>query len=417
MRRTLFSPESISFQKDKSLFENIAKLIGTLRQVPEKELSNHEILQVLHKLILDKTGINTNIIVREDNHGMRVSIPMMNPNHTLYNEVRQFYATNSDLVRLMGPTDKSIRGTVNPKTGQIGGAFSKVVVDLTIPTSELKKDLFTDGELAAMLLHELGHIWSYFYYLGAVVRTSAIFEYLQRNLNEELDDAEREIVIVTAGKAAGMSDSELSQVKKVKGKQVLQFVIVSNLAEEIRSDVGENIYDHTTWEALSDEYAVRMGAGGELATGLDKLSRQGFARSYRGFAKYLLFEVVKFALLLTPGFNLFGISLMVLDGSSDYHDDPEARFRRIRNQFIEAQKDKSLRADEIKAYQQNILLMDDLLKDVTDRRQFISVIAEAIIPSLRKRKSVMDKVRILEQLATNELFNIAQQIKSNLQPV
>lgn len=417
MYRTLFSKESISFQKDHSLFENLSKLLGQLRQQPLKEIPNHEILQSIQKLIFEKTGINVNLICKPDSNGIRISMPMMKPNHVLYDEVRQFFATNSDLVRLMGPTDKSIRGTVNPRTGQIGGAFSKVVSDLHLPSDVITKDLFTDGELAAAVLHELGHIWSYFYYMAASIRSSAIFEYLHRNLTDELDDKEREVVITTAGKASGMSDSELKEVKKVKSKAVLQFVIVSNLAEELRSDLGENIYDHTTWEMLSDEYAVRMGAGTELATGLDKIQRQGFARSYRGFAKYLAFEIIKFALLLTPGANGIGIILMVLDGSSEHHDDPEARFRRIRNQFIEAQKDRNLDPEMIKAYQQDIALMDTLLQDVKDRRQFISVIAEAIIPSLRRRRSVLDKIRLLEQLATNELFVISQQMKSELQPV
>lgn len=425
MRHGILAQETIAFQKNLNFFNNLTELFEKLRQVSVKDLADHVIVQKLQKCILDESGISCNILIREDKYGIRISIPQMNPNHVLFDDLRQSFASTSNLVQLMDSDTTVVKGFVNPATGKIGGAFSKVVNDLHIPIPDLFNNRLTAKHLAAIILHELGHIWAHFYMFVATVRTSAIFDYLEKTLvfdDKEADQtklhAKRVIAITTAGKAAHMSKSELESLYQLKSKQAIQFIIVSNIAEECKSDIGQNIYDPTTWEYLADEYAVRMGAGTELAVALDILARSSpLSRSHRSFARYLAFEVIKFTLLAVPGLTFLGIMLMAMDGSSNYHDDPEARFRRIRNQFIEQLKDKSLSKDELKSIDEDIKLLDGLLNDVKDRRQFISVIIEAVVPSLRRRRTVLDKVRILEQLAANELFNMAQQLRKESQPV
>lgn len=417
MKSPWISNEGISFQKNKKFFEELTAIIVKVRQIPEKDLSNHEILQDLQKVILKYSGINVNVICIQDSNGIRISLPMMTPNHVLLSTTRQMFSNSTDLIKLMGPTDKSIKAFANPATGMVGGAFSEMVHTLHLPSNEVLPNLFTEKEISAIILHELGHIWNYFYYFAATVRSSAIFEYINRELHDEMDEKQRTFVISTVGRAASMSESEIKDLTQAKSKEVLQMVIVSNIAEQCRSDIGENIFDHTTWEALSDEYAVRMGAGTELAVALDKMHRRGLSRSHRGWTMYMLVEVIKFALMITPGMTFFGVMLVIMDASSEYHDDPEARFRRIRNQLVQRSKEKDLSSEERKNHLQDIDTMDVLLDSVKDRRQFVSVLAEAIVPSLRKQKNVLEKIRLLENLATNELFVISQQLRNEAKSI
>jgi len=414
MNKLWFSPESISFQKNEKFKIELTECIEQLQTADVRNGRNHEILQRLQKVIEDHSGISVNIIQKEDDNGIRIGMPMMTKNHVLFDEMRQTVASTTDLVRTLG-NDKFIKGFADPSTGRIGGAFSKIMVDLHLPNKDVFTSGLTAGMIAAVILHELGHIWCYYFYFGAVVRTSSVFEYLQRNLTDELDERERIFVITTAGRAAGMPDSDIKAATNIKSKDVVQMVLVSNTADTIRSQLGANIYDHTTWESLADEYAVRMGAGVELATALDMIYRRGLSRSHRGWTLYLFFEVIKLILIAIPGLNFMGVMLILMDASSAHHDDPEARFKRFRDQFVQGLKQPDITPDERKRFLENIDRMNALLAEVEDKRQFLSVIVEAIVPSLRRRKSTLDKIRILEGLATNELFILSQQIKSDLQ--
>ena len=186
-------------------------------------------------------------------------------------------------------------------------------------------------------------------------------------------------------------------------------VIVSTAVAQTRAELGANIYDESSWEYLSDEYAARQGAGRYVVTALDKLYGGSWNISFRSLPGYLFMEALKVGLFLfVPGLVAM---LMAMDADNTTYDTPEARFKRIRNQIVENLKDRKLSNDDILRLQADLAAIDQVLSHVTDRRQWIGAFIDTVIPKYRKARSQELLQQELEALVHNELFEKAADLR------
>ena len=101
-----------------------------------------------------------------------------------------------------------------------------------------------------------------------------------------------------------------------------------------------------------------------------------------------------------------------MDGSGDgTYDRPGARFKRVRNQVVEAMKDKDITKDDMESLQADLNAIDDIMDRVEDRRQWAGVLWDNLIPSARKAHTQEQLQQELEDIAANELFIKAAQLK------
>jgi hypothetical protein len=164
----------------------------------------------------------------------------------------------------------------------------------------------------------------------------------------------------------------------------------------------------TTWEALADQYATRMGAGRDVATGLAKLYRGGFNISFRSLPMYLAMEAFKLIAIVNP---VIFLALVLLDSPSELYDTPGDRFKRIRNQVAENLREPDLSKDDIARLNEDLRVLDDMIKTVNDRRQLINVIWDTVSPQSRKDRNQRLLQQNLEELAANDLFIAAVNLK------
>jgi hypothetical protein len=394
--------ESIDFQS-LTFFKELTAQFVELRKVKKEDIPDSEIINTLSSIIKHHTGLN--IAFNFADNDPSVAIPMVNKNNILINSFIRNYINSADGLKMINDSKGVVRGSVNIKTGMVSGIFTEVKSTINIPVYMLsEKSKYEPEEVAAILLHEIGHLFTYYEYMSRTVTTNQMLAGLSKALDNSGTVEQRESVLISVKKAANLKDLDVKELAKSNSSKVAEIVVITNIAKEVKSELGSNIYDFSTWEYLADQYAARNGAGRYLVTALEKLYKGMFNKSFRSLPVFLFMEALKLILLFSPASSISGFLLaMDSDGDGTY-DTPEARFKRLRAQIVENLKDKKLSKEDNERLSSDLLTIDDILKNVNDRRQFFGVVYDALAVWNYKDRDQKKLQQNLEAIAVNELF-------------
>ena len=413
--------ESILFQVNSQLFKELILSFKALQKEAKDKISDSELVTNISKIIKHHTGLNVTLNIANNNP--QVTIPMVNKNNVLVNSVIRNVVNSSDGLKLIAESKGAAKGSVNLKTGEVSGIFSEVSSTIDMPIYMFTTMQFTPEEISAIALHEIGHLVVYYEYMSRTVSTNQALAGVSKALDKSGTVEEREAVLITAKTALGLKDLDAKLLAKSNNKKVAEIVIITNIVKETVSELGCNIYDLSTWEYLADQYAARHGAGRYLATGLEKVYNSIGNISFRSTPTYLAMEALKVFLIISPIIVLtitgsmfisplsLSIVLMMLDSDNPTYDRPGERIKRIRDQIVENLKDKKLDKDDIERLNADIAAIDIILKEVDDRRQFISVLWDIVSSTSRKARNQESLQKELEDLIVNDLFVMASKLK------
>jgi hypothetical protein len=411
--------ESIDFQKNGAFYKELTTICTELEGKNANEIADSEIAMQLPAVIKHHTGMNVTTLWGPEDFAAYP--PLANNNNPLWNRLDIFEReemTNADSDKLLYQLQSNPIGRVNLKTGMVSGIYAEFVSALSLPVQVFSGKAFTPEEKAAGILHELGHLFDYFVFIAHTVTTNQILAAISKKYDHTTNIKEREVLLTKVKSVAKLSELDAEALSKSNDKKVVEVVIVTSMVREFESQLGSNIYDMNTWEALADQYATRQGAGRALVTFLDKSNRAGDHIAYRSTAKYVFMEALKLMwAALTP--LTFGVTLLPLlvscvqdsVGTGGTYDTLRNRFGRVRDQIVEAMKDKKQTPDQLTALTQDLTAIDDLLAYVKDRQQLFGYIADFLSPWQRQRISQEKMQRSLEQLAHNDLFVRAANLK------
>ena len=409
--------ESILFQVNSQLFKELILSFKALQKEAKDKISDSELVINISKIIKHHTGLNVTLNIANNNP--QVTIPMVNKNNVLVNSVIRNVVSSSDGLKIIAESKGAAKGSVNLKTGEVSGIFSEVSSTIDMPTYMFTTMQFTPEEISAIVLHEIGHLVVYYEYMSRTVSTNQALAGVSKALDKSGTVEEREAVLITAKTALRLKDLDAKLLAKSNNKKVAEIVIITNIVKETVSELGCNIYDVSTWEYLADQYAARHGAGRYLATGLEKIYKSIGNISFRSTPTYLAMEALKVLLIISPIMLLItaesmlglGMVLMMLDSDNPTYDRPGERIKRIRDQIVENLKDKKLDKDDIERLNADIAAIDVILKEVDDRRQFISVLWDIVSSTSRKARNQESLQKELEDLIVNDLFVMASKLK------
>jgi len=417
MRQTLVthdSPvnESIMFQIASAFFKELVLNFDALKKVDNKLVSDNDIVTTISKVIKHHTGLN--ITLNIGNADPQVTVPMVNKNNILVNSYIRNYLNSSDGLKMISESKSAAKGSVDLKSGMVTGIFTEVHSTIDLPITMFTTNQFTAEEVAAVTLHEIGHLFVYYEFMSRSVSTNQMLAGLSKALDNSGTVEEREVILITAKKAMDLKSLDTKALAKSSNKKVIEMVVITNISKETKSELGSDIYDFSTWEYLADQYAARQGAGRPLALALGKYYKGHM--SFRSTTGYLAMECVKVLLIISPlaiaGLTgtiiglpmLLGILLIVGDSDSPTYDRPGERLKRIRDQVVENLKNKKLSKDDIIRLEEDLEAVDKLLAEANDRRQFFGALQDLLFPSSRKARSQEALQKELEDLAVNELF-------------
>lgn len=399
--------ESIDFQSG-AFFKELTLAFTELKKVKKDDLQDPDHTGVLAAVVKQHTGMK--IVFSIDEYEPCIEIPMVNKNNPLVNNYFRNYIDSSDGMRMIQNAGGVARGTVNLRTGKVDGIYGDLEAKIHLPKTMFSTSTYSPEEIAAVTLHECGHLLTYFEYMARTVTTNQALAGMSKALDGSAGVDEREAVLINVKKALKLGELDVQALAKSNNKKVAEVVVITHVAQQAASELGSNIYDFSTWEYLSDQYAARQGAGRYLATALDKIFRGGWNISFRSMPAYLAFEAFKIvSLFLVPA---VGVLFMMMDGISDpSYDRPGARVQRIRNQIVENLKDKKLSKDDQERLAADLTVVDEMAKQINDRRQLLNVIWDTLSPSSRKARNQELLQKQLEDLAANDLFVKAAALK------
>lgn len=332
---------------------------------------------------------------------------------------------------------KTKRGYVDDKKARVGGIFSEYRVPLYMNFAVLSK--FTElskEELAAVLLHELGHAYYACSFADRLESGGQVMLEVGRVMNGN-EPRKREMIFREIEKInPKITEEEVEQILN-EDSTVMGVKLFKAILDGIHSQSPNGKYDETSFEQLADNFSSRFGYGRQLISGLEKLTPsysveknkvRGNIMSVLGLMNVagmalsgaaMLFSVSTLGMgAVVMGPYLIAVSSFILfvegDGARDYtYDELKIRYSRIRNEVIVMLKDKSLSKEETKELLERMKYMDDIIDKTYLDNNLVRKLSNFIFSSNRIAAKEIAEQQLVEALAHNRLYATSAQFAVN----
>ena len=429
MNNLLIANELIAYQKGTPLFNAMVELIDGFQKTvgyTSKQIK----YSPMPDLIMKHTGLNIdfNDYDKQD-HNAFVHLPDIHRNNVIFTDIKQEFFKNMDFKALCSTYD-ALNGTINLKTSKVSGIFSKFKTTIGIGNGFWKRNeliVFTPQEVAAIILHELGHVFTSYLFLLETVKTNMVLSSLNR---ENFFNCPKDKKINL------LKDIELNMDIRIDDKETLSMcddklvynVLISNAITTPRSDLKTPTYDERTIEFVSDQFATQHGAGIHLVTGLQKIMTKYrkvydkkmpvlkivflFFSSLYSYNYFTLYTIQKFGLKryilgglasIITWAGLITIAILPLLRDNVY-DPPLVRFNKIKEQYINALRDRSLSKSDKQRLISDVESIDECIKFTGQFFDISKFIYEVLIPWGRRTQSVAKLQHDYESLAYNPFY-------------
>lgn len=348
--------------------------------------------------------------------------PSLDKNHPLIPNYRRAIANSNDLLQHTKFTrNRGIMGTVDRVNAKIGGAFSDVLCPLYLSegmlgrnTKKPEKD-FEDIEIAAIIGHELGHVFTYFEKLTDTLVTNMIACAAANKIMGLESGKDRFEVLSEVEKQTGakLKDKDVIAGAADAG-QVYTHIVVE--VEHFRlNDMGSEAYANRSWERLADDFSARLGCGQELASALVKVQKNDplgwlVDRSVMPMGMHVAIETAWLVsnLVILPSAPFVAMatiltSYLVSDPSCSLYDRPEERLEAIRQTMVDQLKHVK-GGDGRKRILEDLNRLDAITEKVKDKYTLMEMVHLYLTPGGRKDRKAISFHKELESYIFNELF-------------
>jgi hypothetical protein len=412
--------ESIAFQSD-AFFKALTLIVKDLRDSGEKsqDAVNKFCVRV-DKCIYEHTGILTNALVLNGYDNAAVAVPSLTRGNVLNRaQFNKFLEKHFDADKL-SLYNLEQKGWIDPSNARVGGAFSEIMHKLYIGSLFLFTRTFTPEETAAVILHEVGHAYTFLQFLADSIVVNVVMQRTWAELTNGQPDKKVKLILTKAAKDMGMEGVEwLQPVEDTTSADVAIKILASAVQIEPRRMDNKRYFSMDTAEELADIFAARHGAGRAIVTMRSKfVSVNG--KSY-GILVGLAWAFA--GLLATPLLGPVGVGLMLgggwltYQGAAEAAREPDAttfkqNATKMRNQFVEKIKLMDLPKEELVEEIASIELTDKIIQtyagdfDTPTIVKFIDMFRRGKMDA-RASREYTDR---LESLAANDLFVRAAQL-------
>lgn len=405
--KKLFGLEAIDFQSG-AFFTDLTVAVEKLRT--SRKYSSEDILESgLSSIIKKWTGMTVDVYVKEGVGGFCLVLPVLDYNNPLFPEPVKTFRQN-DALKAIEVLGRDLKGTVDRKRSKISGDFEKFNMSLAMDLHLINYNKFSNEEIAAIMLHEIGHGFTFFEFLGYHYKTNMVLSAVTKAFNDTDNMKERKLILKAAEKSLGIDYDDMDRIASSRDVGVVQTITLTESVRKMRSEVGENLYNITMAEQLADEFAARHGAAAALGTATQKYSRLAGDLAARGTMTYLTLEVLKVGAMALLAAGLPGLATyiaIVRWPGQGAHEDPKTRVSKLKNQLLTQLKDKNIPDEKRSQILGDIEVLKDVEGELARRRTFYQFLADTVVPSRRKMRAQSEIHAELEQLASNELFSAA----------
>lgn len=419
INRLLISLEAISFQKDEKFFLALTKAFTDFRTTERTKADITQLNLLLSDIVRKHTRISTVFEVnKRTSIGAWVIPPTIDRNNPLVAAYSKAMDNRSYQGALIIRRQLNNVGYVDLQKGTVHGIYEKVLTAIQLSTGFLMTDTMEVEEQAAAVLHEVGHIFTYFEYLGTHIKMNYALSSVTAAVMGTNDHQRRVQILEDLSHTEGYS-FDINAAAEIKDGVTLQTILIGEGLKKVRSELGSDIYDLKGAEYLADQYAARQGAARANVTGLTKTSMYGSSLSLRSNGTFMIVEAIKAVVWLTASAVTLGgaawvtvIYGVIANPIADSYDTPKDRFTRIKHQVIEALKDPENTPERRKALLEDLEVIERIEDTVSNRRTLFEYIFTNIVPSHKKQWKQQVLQQELEAIAANPLFIASAKLQS-----
>ena len=424
LTENILSLEAIDFQRRQSLFNDITAVVEESRRGPMSAIER------LASIVKKHTGIEVETVEvygDPDDKGP----PMAGISFSLFEEPA-LQTLDLYLKKAVGKDRDNFTtaytGVVNREKSTVSGIFAETPVLLYMKANLVWNEFYKPSEVAAVILHEIGHVFTSFEFLSEGIGRSVFLANATEEFFSIKDPKKREKYLIEISDEAPSVDERTDLVVMAdigKNRLYFQMVLEGSRLNKERAESSNALYAMRSSEQLADQFAVRHGAAKDLAIFMDKFDKKVGEVERRGRVNHLLIEssaVLSAALTPLAGFiyipaGLFlsAYSIVAAIQSSEgplEYDRPKERIEAFRNELISLAKQRDLSPQESKRLETEVDIIKNILEGYRNNRGFVETFFNIFSPSRRKKLKTVELQKELEELANNELFLSSVKLKN-----
>lgn len=430
---TSYSVEGIDHQ--------YSSTFGAELEVEFKNLKRYDIItdviikqSKLSKIIKEHTNMDI-ILSTEKIVNAYVYPPDINRNNPIITNIwHRLYYTNKDADELL-KNQHYFEGSVNLQTGKVSGEYANIVVSVCIGSPLMcKGGDFKINEVTAILLHELGHVMTYFEMLSRITATNYIMVEGTRRLFTANTKEQRVLILEDIEEALGTKIDDKDQLAiKQKSEDAYRVIILHTAVKASQEQLKVNLYDTRAFEQLADQFVSRHGYARSQALALDRLYRMHGCDAYNGSvmhvfmmllsALFFLLQAIgvasKLPVPLPVGIVLVMLIMLYLIGNplAVTYDPPKKRILKLQQQINDALKDTSINKERKSLYLKDYYEIQDVLAKMHDNMFFYEWLWSNVLPWGRSQRKLIEVQEELEALSNNNLFTAGTELDISLKNV
>lgn len=431
------SMEAIRYQGKAAFFTELVIALKTLRELGLKQknhvptLSQVKSVQI-PEIIRRYTNLSFSFALSNTagHHNAYVIFPLVDVNSPLLVEWRSLgeaLVEHAVSFQALKKKSDSMRVSIDLEEGRVTGVITTLTSQMFLSEGLLTDERFSTEELAAILLHEVGHTFTYFEKLVSNVSINAVISTAAQALSRTTDPVLRLELVNAAADALHVTPENAQDLAAIEDTDVFQMVMLKTTVDQyLHSASNSKVYDLRNCEFLADQFAVRQGAGRYLATAVDRLQRLYHKESYRSNAGYAMVEAGKAAMMILTAFlitttavatmtlSLAGLLMMLSLSNPEarLYDQPSERLGRMKNDLVQILKDLTVPQEVRNRLLMDIEVIDGLRDQMRDRRSLFNYLWIVVSSKRREQFNQLKLHQELEGLINNNLFVHATKLQS-----
>ena len=327
-----------------------------------------------------------------------------------------------------------VKGGVDIKNSRVSGDFATnaLVCKLYFGTGLIDpKAGFTPGELTALLLHEIGHIFTTLEYTTRMVMTNQALAAVSKSLLNKETQEQRNIVLKLAGKTLFENDHFFTGCEEIEDINTLSVVFMDRAMGKGFSELDSVAYDNTSSEYLADQFAIRHGYARELVFALERIGKfamgtysdKNVALMTKLQITFSITTAVMTPILIAFGFvgvsAMFLFSLLISVKKGSYanrtftYDSHRVRYSRVKEDLIQRLKIKDIPKEVKDEILQNIDSIDEVMKTLSKNDE---TFYEKYLYSYQKEIKILKPSYSCKEIWKNSLQTIFLSLPQNSQP-